>query len=157
AVIFRDDQFSYQTINAEANRLAHRLKTAGVEPEVPVGLVLERGPGMIIGLLGILKAGGAYVPYDPAYPRGRLGRIIDAANVRVLVTRREFLASFPVEKCAVICVDENFDAADFDENPVTRTVPDNIAYIIYTSGSTGRPKGVMVRHGSAINLAAALR
>jgi amino acid adenylation domain-containing protein len=35
--------------------------------------------------------------------------------------------------------------------------PEHPAYVIYTSGSTGRPKGVVVRHGSVVNLARALR
>ncbi|VEB43584.1 Polyketide synthase PksN [Chromobacterium violaceum] len=33
-----------------------------------MGICLERGLDMVVGLLGILKAGGAYVPLDPSYP-----------------------------------------------------------------------------------------
>jgi len=29
---------------------------------------MERGLGMMVGILGVLKAGGAYVPLDPADP-----------------------------------------------------------------------------------------
>ncbi|WP_431356810.1 AMP-binding protein, partial [Komarekiella delphini-convector] len=68
AVVFENTQLTYRQLNQRANQLAHHLRTLGVEPEVLVGICLERSLEMIIGLLGILKAGGAYVPLDPAYP-----------------------------------------------------------------------------------------
>ncbi|WP_155521113.1 AMP-binding protein, partial [Ralstonia solanacearum] len=46
---------------------AHRLMARGVGPDARVGLCVERGLPMVIGVLGILKAGGAYVPLDPSY------------------------------------------------------------------------------------------
>ncbi|HEC84496.1 MAG TPA: non-ribosomal peptide synthetase, partial [Thioploca sp.] len=64
AVVFEDQQLTYQALNARANQLAHYLQTLGVKPEVLVGICVERSLEMIIGLLGILKAGGAYVPLD---------------------------------------------------------------------------------------------
>ena len=33
---------------------------------------MERGVGMVVGLVGVMKAGGAYLPLDPAYPKARL-------------------------------------------------------------------------------------
>ncbi|EGH75047.1 amino acid adenylation, partial [Pseudomonas syringae pv. aceris str. M302273] len=51
---------------------AHRLLAHGVRPDDRVAICVERGPAMIIGLLGILKSGAGYVPLDPAYPLERL-------------------------------------------------------------------------------------
>ena len=54
-------------------------------PDVRVGICVERGFEMIVGLLGILKAGGAYVPLDPGYPVERLQYMLeDSAPVVVL-------------------------------------------------------------------------
>ncbi|MBW4678259.1 MAG: AMP-binding protein, partial [Desmonostoc geniculatum HA4340-LM1] len=72
AVVFEDEQLTYQELNARANQLAHYLRTLGVKPEVLVGICVERSLSMVIGLLAILKAGGAYVPLDPSYPQERL-------------------------------------------------------------------------------------
>ena len=63
-------------LNAQANRLAHRLIELGVGPDVLVGVCAERSVEMLVGLLAVLKAGGAYVPLDPAYPPARLALML---------------------------------------------------------------------------------
>src|SRR4029078_6259185 len=72
AVIFEDRTLTYAALDAHANRLAHHLQSLGVGRDVRVGVLAERSPEMVVGLLGILKAGGAYLPLDPEYPRERL-------------------------------------------------------------------------------------
>ena len=61
----------------------------GVGPEVVVGLCMERGVEMVVGLLGVLKAGGAYLPLDPAYPPDRIAFMLEDACARVLLTQDE--------------------------------------------------------------------
>src|SRR3954452_21530549 len=71
AVSCRGHRLTYETLNTEANRLAHHLRRRGVGPETMVPVCLDRGVGMIVAILAILKAGGAYVPLDPDYPAER--------------------------------------------------------------------------------------
>ncbi|HEX9936892.1 MAG TPA: amino acid adenylation domain-containing protein, partial [Longimicrobium sp.] len=66
AVVFDGLSLTYAELNARANRLAHHLRALGVVPDARVAVCVERGPEMIVGLMGVLKAGGAYVPLDPA-------------------------------------------------------------------------------------------
>ena len=77
AVVCGEQSLSYEELNRQANQLAHYLIGLGVKPEERVGICVERGVGIVVGLLGILKAGGAYVPLDPAYPSQRLREIVD--------------------------------------------------------------------------------
>ncbi len=42
AVVFENQQLSYRALNACANQVAHYLNTFGVEPEVLVGICVER-------------------------------------------------------------------------------------------------------------------
>src|SRR6185312_14575709 len=59
ALVFEEEKISYRELNERANQLAHHLRTLGVGPESPVGILLERSVEMVVALLGVLKAGGA--------------------------------------------------------------------------------------------------
>jgi amino acid adenylation domain-containing protein len=166
AVALSDGSFSltYAELERRANALAHHLRGLGVEPETRVGLCTERGPEMIIALLGILKAGGAYVPLDPFYPQERLEFLLDDAlggqeNPLVLVGEG-LLGRLPetgqTGKSPVHTVRLSRDLlkAEADRPPAGSPVADQAAYVIYTSGSTGRPKGVLNTHASVLGFLA---
>ena len=87
ALSFEGKQLSYAELNQQANLVAHQLIEKGVGPEVRVGLAVERGLEMIVGLLAILKAGGAYVPLDPAYPQDRLSYMIQDSGIRLVLAQ----------------------------------------------------------------------
>ncbi|MDX6695902.1 MAG: hypothetical protein QOF02_3505, partial [Blastocatellia bacterium] len=148
AVVYEDSQLTYAELNARANQLARRLRKAGVGPEVLVGIMVERGIEMLVGVLGIIKAGGGYVPLDANYPRERLAFMIDDTRAPVLLTQAALLDALPEHRASVICLDTDWPtiARESELNPNVLTKDDNLAYVIYTSGSTGRPKGVAVTH-----------
>ncbi|MDF5736629.1 MULTISPECIES: amino acid adenylation domain-containing protein [unclassified Nostoc] len=150
-------KLTYEQLNTHANKIAHYLQTLGVEPEVLVGICVERSLLMVVGLLGILKAGGAYVPLDPAYPSERLAYMLSDSGVKVLLTQQKLADILPQSQAKLICLDSDWQALDTIrlENPVTGVKPNNLAYVIYTSGSTGQPKGVMICHQSVVNYVAA--
>jgi amino acid adenylation domain-containing protein/non-ribosomal peptide synthase protein (TIGR01720 family) len=152
AVIFEDQQLTYQELNCRANQLAHYLLNLGVGANVLVGLCVERSLEMIVGLLGILKAGGAYVPLDPTYPLERLSFILEDVQSPVLLTQEHLLDALPSYWAQVICLDSDWDEITqlSQENLNNSVLPSSLAYVMYTSGSTGTPKGVAVPH-QAIN------
>ena len=158
ALLFGLQRWSYAQLNAQANRLAHHCIERGVRPGERVGLCVERGPHMVVGLLAILKAGGAYVPLDPAYPGDRLAHILDDASPVLVICDSaggEVLASAGSrgQRLDLAMWHEQSHAhAGNDSNPIVRGLGANdLAYVIYTSGSTGRPKGVMVEHRTVVN------
>jgi amino acid adenylation domain-containing protein len=153
AVVFEEKQLTYRELNAKANQLAHYLQSLGVEPEVLVGICVERSVEMIIGLLGILKAGGAYVPLDPNYPSERLAFMLEDSSVPVLLTQERLVEKLPQHSACVVCLDSDWEkiAVHSKENPSIPVKPENLAYVIYTSGSTGKPKGVLIQHESLVN------
>ncbi len=148
----------YGELEARANRLAHRLRAAGVGPEVRVGICAERSPALVVGLLAILKAGGAYVPLDPAYPAERLLAMVADSGAELVLGDRRWRRRLPAEGIRFV------DLATLDElgpaaaaggaarrPPSSGVLPDNAVYAIYTSGSTGRPKGVVLSHRAVAN------
>ncbi|HKV16735.1 MAG TPA: condensation domain-containing protein, partial [Reyranella sp.] len=86
AVCLGSEVWRYEELEAQSNRVAHRLRSLGVGPECVVGLCLRRRPWLVAGLLGILKAGGAYLPLDPTLPPERLGYMLSDAGVSVVVS-----------------------------------------------------------------------
>ncbi|MGE8465635.1 MAG: non-ribosomal peptide synthase/polyketide synthase [Pseudomonas putida] len=156
ALAFGELTMSYGELNRRANRLAHKLRELGVGPDVLVGIAMERGLEMVIGLVGILKAGGAYVPLDPGYPSERLAYMFEDSGIELLLTQAHLADALPVP-VGVQCLDIVADpfAGYSDANPAIALTPDNLAYVIYTSGSTGKPKGTLLPHGNVVRLFAA--
>ena len=154
ALVCDDERLTFRELNRRANKLAHYLQSTGVGPEARVGIFLDRGTQMIIGLLAILKAGGAYVPMDPAYPKDRLAFMLEDGRVQAVLTQAHLLENIPDNQANVFCIDRDWDllADRSDLNPTSGVEAENLAYVIYTSGSTGRPKGVQVSHRSVVHM-----
>ncbi|HYR12217.1 MAG TPA: amino acid adenylation domain-containing protein, partial [Longimicrobium sp.] len=160
AVVFEDRSLTYAELNRRANRLAHHLRERGVGPDVRVGICVERGPELVVGLLGVLKAGGAYVPLDPGQPAERLAYMLADSAPAVVLTQQELRDR--IEKTDVPVLDLDADAPEWADHPATNPesgalTPAHLAYVIYTSGSTGRPKGVAVPHRGVVNLLRSMR
>ncbi|ODH00206.1 hypothetical protein A4S05_34205 [Nostoc sp. KVJ20] len=153
AVVFENQQLTYQELNTRANQLAHYLRSLGVSADVLVGICVERSLEMVVGLLGILKAGGAYVPLDPEYPQDRLNFMLADAQVSVLLTQQHLVEKLPGHQARVVHLDKDWllISKSSQENPIAQVQASNIAYVIYTSGSTGQPKGVMLSHSNLCN------
>ena len=164
AVFYEGKRLTYAGLNEQANQLARYLREEGVKADTLVGLCVERGIDMIVGLLGILKSGGAYVPLDPGYPRERLARMIEDSALQLLVTQEALLekarqAAKGQAALRILSLDDmqlqSKLGSHSAQNPGRQADQSahNLAYVIYTSGSTGQPKGVMVEHRGLANLA----
>jgi amino acid adenylation domain-containing protein len=152
AVTCGDRTLTYGELNRWANRLAGHLRALGVGPESLVGLMTERSPEMIAGLLAILKAGGAYLPLDPIYPQERLAFFLADSEAPLVLAQPALAHRVPAGNARVIPLHPDperlpeGDAGFPEDGPEDGLGADARAYVIYTSGSTGRPKGVDCAH-----------
>jgi amino acid adenylation domain-containing protein len=153
AVVCKERQLTYRTLDQRANQVAHYLRKLGVGPESLVGVCLERSLELVIALLGVWKAGGAYVPLDPAYPQDRLSYMVGDSGVKIFLTDEKCKYLFPSASYIAIRLDSDWPmiAQESTNNLGPVAMPSNLAYVIYTSGSTGLPKGVMIEHGGLVN------
>ncbi|MDF0552704.1 amino acid adenylation domain-containing protein [Kamptonema sp. UHCC 0994] len=153
AIVFENQQLTYQELNKKANCLADRLQKLGVGPDVVVALYTDRSLDAIVGLLAILKAGGAYLPLDPALPSASLAFRWQDARSPVLLTQTHLAANLSDRPPQVICLDADWDAIAKlpDRNPNSEVTTKNLVYVLFTSGSTGKPKGVAVEHRQLLN------
>lgn len=154
AVVFDDEQLTYEQLNQLANRYARLLRQQGVGPESIVGLMADRSLDMIVGLLAILKAGGAYLPLDPHHPEERINYTLQNSGTNLVVTQPQFISQLKDYETVIL--------GNIDHLPIDSTNLENVnaahdlAYVLYTSGSTGKPKGVMVEHQSVANFFTAM-
>ena len=146
-------ELTYRQLDEQANRLAHRLVAAGVDPEHPVAILQERSVALPVSILAVLKAGGWYLPLHSGHPVERMREITAQGGARVLLTDRAMRTAAPA--CdTVITVDDDPDLAQLPASaPEVATDPRQLAYVMFTSGSTGEPKGVAVAHREVTDFA----
>lgn len=150
---------TYADLNTRANQLAYHLQKLGIQPDSMVGIHVERSIDMLVALFGVLKAGAAYVPMDPAFPRERLGYMIEDAAMPVIISQADLVDQLPSHTAQIVLIDSDWShiAQNAAGNVSNAATGDNLAYVIFTSGSTGRPKGVQVFHHSLTNFLLTMR
>ncbi|MEV7008137.1 amino acid adenylation domain-containing protein [Streptosporangium sp. NPDC051022] len=128
---------TYARLAGRAAALAVRLRDRGVGRGALVAVRVNRGPGMLVALLGVTMAGAAYLPVDPAYPQARVDYVTEDSGAALVLTDDDLrdLSAQP----------------DGDAAALPRPRLGDTAYVLYTSGSTGRPKGVVVPHAALAN------
>ncbi|MEI6628852.1 MAG: AMP-binding protein, partial [Alphaproteobacteria bacterium] len=150
AVVYEEQELTYQQLNQKANQLAHYLRTLGVGSGELVGIYIDSSPYMIVALLAVLKAGSAYIPVDTLHPNDRLNYMFLKAGVRLVLTSKELSKNLSSDlQCLYL-------EKDFSTYPLLNLIPSNtsqdLIYVLYTSGSTGWPKGALLRHRGIVNL-----
>ncbi|WP_063756241.1 non-ribosomal peptide synthetase [Streptomyces sp. NRRL S-920] len=149
-----DEHLTYRELDTRAAGLAARLAGAGVCPEHPVGVLMDRSVDLIVTQLALVRTGGVYVPLDGRAPAERLRRALAEAGAGLLLTDAAWEATahdvLPGDR--VLRADGAFEPPS---GPVPHHAvhPDNVQYLMFTSGSTGTPKGVAVRQRDVAALA----
>ena len=150
-VAVRDEHeaLTYGELEARSNRLAQVILAAGLPRESRVILCLDRGVGMVVGMLATLKAGCAYVPLDPGVPPARRRAACRAVGAAQVLTQARLADSF---EGPVICLDRDAAsiAAAAPVRPDRPVLDGQLAYLLFTSGSSGEPKAVAITHDNLI-------
>jgi long-chain acyl-CoA synthetase len=89
ALICGDRQFSYRTLDEQANRLAHGLAALGVRRGDRVALMLGNSVEMVIAIFAVLKADAIFVPIHEGTKPHRIDQILDSAEPTVMIMRTE--------------------------------------------------------------------
>ena len=165
AVACGDTALSYGELDTRADRLAGRLRSAGVGADVPVAVMVPRTADIAVAFWGVLKSGGAYLPLDPGNPPARNQFTAEDAGARAVVTVAECAQAARELGLATVVLNSAAPEAPIVENsdrvrptnPASPAALNDLAYLIYTSGSTGVPKGVALEHRGLANFATTLR
>ncbi|SEF93895.1 Acyl-CoA synthetase (AMP-forming)/AMP-acid ligase II [Thermomonospora echinospora] len=159
AAVCGDRRFTYAELDAQANRLAHHLRSAGVGPGQHVAIQLYNGLEYVTGLLAALKIRAVPINVNYRYVEGELVYLYQDSDSVALIYDVEFddrvaaaAAQAPklghfiaVGGDSAIPGAVRYEDALRDQ-PETRDFPPRSGddlYIVYTGGTTGMPKGVM--------------
>lgn len=153
AIIDGETAIDFQRLIARANAVAGELVTRGVEPGSLVGVCMGRTWELVATLLGALRAGCAYVPLDPAYPKERVGYMLEHSRAVAAIVDDKHCAELCKGVHELIWLDKVGQQAP---HGVAGPAAGDLAYVIYTSGSTGRPKGVAIEHRNVVAMIEAM-
>ncbi|MFE4263684.1 amino acid adenylation domain-containing protein [Streptomyces sp. NPDC056883] len=148
-------KWTYQELNARANRLARALRARGLHREGVVAVAMERNLDWLAAVLAVFKAGGAYLPVEPHLPAERIKAMLARAGCGLVITEpaattlRSAVASQPAVQ--LLLVDTAYGQEHAGTDLRIDVSPDQLAYIYFTSGSTGEPKGAMCEHQGMLN------
>lgn len=155
AIIHENGAMTYRELDELSDRIATELICMGAGTEQCIGILSQRSPEMIAGLLAILKAGAAYVPVHPDYPQERKRFIIEDSGLSLLLTENETDSSlFASMGVKTISLKGNWPLVSGTEERgyIHPPAGERLACIVYTSGSTGRPKGIMIEQRGIVRL-----
>jgi acyl-CoA synthetase (AMP-forming)/AMP-acid ligase II len=159
ALVCGTDRYTFAALDAHANRLAHHLLSAGVQPGQHVAIQLYNGVEYIAAMLAALKIRAVPVNVNYRYVEAELlylYRDSDAVALlydvefddRVLVSHadapalRTLIAVGGTSKVpSAVSYEEALSGQPSSRGFAPRSGDD--IYIIYTGGTTGMPKGVM--------------
>ena len=166
AVVCGDSRRTYRELDERANRLAHHLISAGIQPGEHVGMYLMNGIEYIEALIACLKARAIPINVNFRYVEEELRYLLDDADVVALLHGRQFVPriqavrdQLPLLRHLVVVEDGGsedasslgsigYEDALAAEDPGREHLPPRSAndrFIIYTGGTTGFPKGVVWR------------
>ncbi len=152
---------SYADVLAQANRLAHVLRDAGVRKGDRVLLALPDGPAFVAAFFATLKLGAVGAMANPDVPVDEHEYLLAITGARALlasaaVAGRARAAIRQAKGLAVCLVDSEIDDEFPSLNRACAGAPatftnedthqDDVALWLFTSGSTGRPKAAVHRH-----------
>jgi 3-oxocholest-4-en-26-oate---CoA ligase len=159
-----DKQFTFQEVDARANRLAHYLAGIGVRPGDHVGVSARNSVEAAETLIAVCKLRAVAININYRYVENELRYLLTDSDPVALVHDRQDTARMAAVADAApgllgtVIIDDGSEATpgagiSYDD-ALAAGAPDrdfgdrssDDVYIIYTGGTTGLPKGVMWRH-----------
>jgi acyl-CoA synthetase (AMP-forming)/AMP-acid ligase II len=170
-------QVTYQEADRTANRFAHALTRAGLEPGARVLLFCENSVEACLAKIGIAKAGMVAVPLNPNLAHDVIEHVIGLTEPGFAVVDADLWpraepgfnatglrpgVTITIGGAPVVSTPSFPELLDGmpDSEPNVEIHGDDIWELLFTSGTTSMPKGAMVSHHStylaAMNFALSL-
>ncbi|GAC1405953.1 MAG: hypothetical protein NVSMB6_01330 [Burkholderiaceae bacterium] len=146
ALAAADCSLTFAQLGAQVEKLACRLRQAGIGTESRVAIHSSRSSRLPVAVLAVLKCGACYVPLDPGHPPHHMRRVLDEARPDLILADGELALELAAAAPVVLRLDTHADNTVPAFGADWSVLPDAAAYLMYTSGSTGEPLGVAITH-----------
>lgn len=159
ALIFNGHQWSYYSLNQEANQICSWLLEKSIKPKDRIIIFGKNSDRQVISIFGVLKAQGIFVPVHPETTPSKLEYIIKDCNPAAIIADEDLINKIRVYDGFILNITESgslksrtnvYNWQDIypstEISSIAKQTTDEIAAIIYTSGSTKDPKGVVEPH-----------
>ncbi|OAA72235.1 Amino acid adenylation [Cordyceps fumosorosea ARSEF 2679] len=149
-----DGSLTYQELDQQSTRLAHRLVELGLQVGSIVPICFEKSMWTSVAMLAVMKAGGASAALDPAQSEDRLVTIVRQLQPQMILAspgcQKLAVRLAKTPGTAVVAVGEvQLNQVAVNDNTTLPIVaPEGPLFVLFTSGTTGTPKGVIVTHSN---------
>jgi long-chain acyl-CoA synthetase len=153
----------YGALRGYATAVAAYLGERGIGAGDRVALIAENRVEWGLWYLGVTAAGAVILPVLTDFSAEEVGRILDHAEPKLVVTSEsaasltEGWSGAPRVDCSLVCELPEITREAAAGPALDPPEPEAQAALIYTSGTTGNPKGVMLSHKNLVTNAQAVQ
>ncbi|HEY3950283.1 amino acid adenylation domain-containing protein [Phenylobacterium sp.] len=152
AIEHAGSRMTYAELEKASRATARSLQALGLAAADRVAILAERGPELVVAMLGALRVGALFAVLDAGHPEPYLASLAEiAAPQAILRAGRPDLDPLAERlaqplRAATLAVSYDSTDAEVILQGLDEARADDPAYMLFTSGSTGRPKGVACSH-----------
>lgn len=157
---FASGSMTFGEVDELTSRLAHHLRSLGIEPGDRVAIMMPNVIGWPVSWLAALKAGAVVVPINSAYMKADLEFVLQDSGAKLVLTVADYLELVAQVAQNLSTVDHVLDFDSLDDALAASSTQaldveitaDTLANLQYTSGTTGFPKACMLTHDYWVRL-----
>jgi fatty-acyl-CoA synthase len=161
AVVYSGRRYSYSELEERVDRLASRLRDAGLQEGDRVAFLCPNTPPMLEAHFALPAAGLVLVAINTRLGKDEVSYIVEHSGAKMVFVDAELeeLLEDVDEEIERIRIDDTGEQGDPYEDYLAEGSPEPAPDVLedeeetisinYTSGTTGRPKGVMYTHRGA--------
>jgi fatty-acyl-CoA synthase len=162
AIVHGERRYTYREFEERVNRLASRLRAAGLQKHDRVAFLAPNIPPLLEAHFAVPAAGGILVAINTRLNADEIGYILEHSGARFLFVDAELahlVEPLDMSAIEVVRIDDTGAPGDPYEDLLAAGSPvpavswledeEETISINYTSGTTGRPKGVMYTYRGA--------